>query len=200
MGAPVPVRVPKVNEVIFVSDWIGVAFGIGGILLASHCLVVLIAKGRDVGNWVNVDGHLEELDVHGEVRDIRGSGLLYRATVVRARYSYAFGAARFVGHCVTLMDFRPIVGIIDCSDMVGKLKDAYAKSEPVRVFVNPRIPTEAVLARPGLVTPIVAWSLILMVSGGIFSVQLLRTEPTSIVTWVFGTVIGIGVYLTALFR
>jgi len=182
-----------------IPSYISIGLGVIGTTISTHSLAILVFKGADVKNWRDVPGILEDLDVYE--KDV-GS---YSATVVKARYTYTFGAANFVGRSVSVMDFKPIIGVVDCSDIEITLREAFKGSRHIRVFVNLNKPHETVLARPNLATPIFAYSITLILGVSILALEFLEPqilEPTraSFGDWVIGACVGLGLYLIALMR
>lgn len=185
----------------------GIGFGIGGTLISSHCLAILTVTGRQVDHWREVAGYLQDLDI-SEYRTIKSKlqpSIMVKTPRIRARYSYQFGAAKFTGMNVSIMDFCPTIGLTDSNELADMLKRSYSGDKSVRVFVNPNEPTEAVLTKSSYGSPVGGNILLFLLSVGLLVAEYFPTVPDYFhdnatgADWVAGAGMGLGLYLLALY-
>ncbi len=163
------------------------------IVLALHSCFNLIIRSRGIKNWRSVDGLLEYFNhypiyVHG-----RGFYRAYKGMGIEASYSYSYGAARFTGKRVSIIDFPPSIWAPEYRELVPGLQDAYANKKSIHVLVNPEKPHQAVLATPPVMPQIKRAMLALLMA--VPFLGFIYMEMISEASWVYGGLVGLILYL-----
>lgn len=177
------------------GDMGGVAMVTLVIVLALHSCFNLIIRSRGIKNWRSVEGQLEYFN-HYPIYVYGGKGGFYRAYKgmgIEASYSYSYGAARFTGKRVSIIDFPPSIWAPEYRELVPALQDAYANKKPIHVLVNPDKPHQAVLATPPVMPQIKRAMLALLMA--VPFLGFIYMDMISEASWVYGGLVGLILYL-----
>lgn len=122
----------------------GLAFAAGGVFFLTQTAVPTWQDWRAMRSWQSAYAQL--LSVSGSENQ------------TNARYRYEFGGATHEGERVYVAAFKDNIGSYH-TRLLGRLKRHESAHEPVRVWVNPQDPTQAVIDRD------MRWGLFALMAG-----------------------------------
>lgn len=140
-------------------------FAATGIGILCFGIMPIIYDWYRMQTWQPVDAHLTMADVEINRSD---DSIMYKAI---AGYRYIFAGKDYVSERVAIESGGDNIGRFQ-EDLGYSLKQAYQQQKPIRIWVNPEAPTEAIIDR-SLRLSIIGFKMIFVITFGGFGCGLL---------------------------